>query len=129
VILLDAAAPFGPQAGRLSGEFYPLLHEAMTADGLLVTQGGPPWFEAPMLQQRCRELRAVFPIVAPYHSWVPSRPGGLWSFICAGKTYHPVTDFDRERARRRPFPTHYYHEELHPAAFQLPAFIRDRLSG
>ena len=60
-----------------------------------------------------QNLRAVYPIVEMYQAFIPTYPSGFWSFAFASKKYHPVKDFDRNRAANRDFYTKYYNEELH----------------
>jgi len=74
-------------------------------------------------------LRAVFPIVEMYQAFIPTYPSGFWSFAFASKKYHPVKDFDRERAAKRDFYTKYYNEDLHLGAFMLPTFAKENIAG
>ena len=74
-----------------------------------------------------KNLRAVFPIVEMYQAFIPTYPSGFWSFAFASKQYHPVKDFDRERAKNRAFYTKYYNEDLHLGAFMLPTFARENI--
>jgi spermidine synthase len=40
-----------------------------------------------------------------YQAFIPTYPSGLWSFAFASKKFHPVRDFNRERAANRKFHT------------------------
>ena len=73
-------------------------------------------------------LRNVFPIVEMYQAFIPTYPSGFWSFAFASKCYHPVNDFDPQRAAKRDFYTKYYNEQLHLGAFMLPTFARENIA-
>jgi spermidine synthase len=62
-----------------------------------------------------------------YQAFIPTYPSGLWSFAFASKKYHPVRDFNRQRAASRSFHTRYYNEDLHLGAFMLPTFARENI--
>jgi spermidine synthase len=76
-----------------------------------------------------RNMRNIFPIVEMYQAFIPTYPSGYWSFAFASKKYHPVKDFNPERAAARDFYTKYYNEELHLGAFMLPTFARENIAG
>jgi spermidine synthase len=63
-----------------------------------------------------------------YQAFIPTYPSGFWSFAFASKKYHPVKDFNRERAKNRGFYTKYYNEDLHLGAFMLPTFARENIA-
>ncbi len=94
----------------------------------MVAQSESPFYHAEIQKNMYGNLRNVFPIVEMYQAFIPTYPSGLWSFAFASKAYHPVRDFDRERAARRTFETKYYNEDLHIGAFALPTFARKNIA-
>jgi spermidine synthase len=128
VILVDSTDPIGPAVGLFEEDFYRTVSAALREDGIMVAQSESPFYHAEIQKSMYRNLRSVFPIVEMYQAFIPTYPSGLWSFAFASKKYHPVRDFDRERAARRGFHTRYYNEDLHLGAFMLPTFARENIS-
>lgn len=127
VILVDSTDPVGPAVGLFEEDFYRLVSAALKTDGMMVAQSESPFYHADIQRRMFANLRTVFPQVEMYQAVIPTYPSGYWSFAFAGKTCHPVRDFNRERAAGRDFPTRYYNENLHLGAFMLPTFVRDNL--
>ncbi|GAB4173335.1 MAG: spermidine synthase [Geothermobacteraceae bacterium] len=127
VILVDSTDPIGPAVGLFEKDFYQLVHGALKQDGIMVAQSESPFYHGDIQKNMYQALRSVFPIVEMYQAFIPTYPSGLWSFAFASKKYHPVRDFDRERAARRDFHTKYYNEDLHLGAFMLPTFARENI--
>ena len=128
IILIDSTDPIGPAVGLFEEDFYRLVHGALKKDGIMVAQSESPFYHAEIQKKMYSNLRAVFSIVEMYQAFIPTYPSGLWSFAFASKTYHPVKDFDRQRATKRDFQTRYYNEDLHLGAFMLPTFARENIS-
>ncbi len=127
VILVDSTDPIGPAVGLFEKDFYQLVYGALKQDGIMVAQSESPFYHGEIQKNMYQALRSVFPIVEMYQAFIPTYPSGLWSFAFASKKYHPVRDFDRERAARRDFHTKYYNEDLHLGAFMLPTFARENI--
>lgn len=128
VILVDSTDPIGPAVGLFEEDFYRLVFSALKEDGIMVAQSESPFYHAEIQKNMYGNLRNVFPIVEMYQAFIPTYPSGLWSFAFASKKYHPVRDFNRERAAGRDFDTRYYNEDLHLGAFMLPTFARENIS-
>ena len=128
VILVDSTDPIGPAVGLFEEDFYRLVFAALKADGIMVAQSESPFYHAEIQRNMYRNLRSVFPVVEMYQAFIPTYPSGFWSFAFASKKYHPLKDFDRERAAKRDFHTRYYNEDLHIGAFMLPTFARDNIA-
>ena len=127
VILVDSTDPIGPAVGLFEEDFYQLVFAALKEDGIMVAQSESPFYHAEIQKNIYKNLRAVFPLIEMYQAFIPTYPSGLWSFAFASKKYHPVKDFDRERAADRGFHTRYYNEDLHLGAFMLPTFARENI--
>jgi len=127
IILVDSTDPIGPAVGLFEEDFYRLVHGALKEDGIMVAQSESPFYHADIQKAMYGNLRNVFPIVEMYQAFIPTYPSGLWSFAFASKKYHPVTDFDQQRAANRGFDTRYYNEQLHLGAFMLPTFARENI--
>lgn len=128
VILIDSTDPIGPAVGLFEEDFYRLVFGALKEDGIMVAQSESPFYHAEIQQSMYANLRSVFPIVEMYQAFIPTYPSGFWSFAFASKRYHPVTDFNTQRAAQRDFYTKYYNEQLHLGAFMLPTFARENIA-
>ncbi|MEA3457989.1 MAG: spermidine synthase, partial [Candidatus Thermoplasmatota archaeon] len=128
VILVDSTDPIGPAVCLFEENFYQLVFSALKDDGIMVAQSESPFYHAEIQKNMYRNLRAVFPLVDMYQAFVPTYPSGFWSFAFAGKKYHPVRDFDYNRAAGRNFYTRYYNADLHLGAFMLPTFARENIA-
>ncbi len=128
VILVDSTDPIGPAVGLFEEDFYRLVFGALKADGIMVAQSESPFYHADIQKSMYANLRAVFPVVEMYQAFIPTYPSGFWSFAFASKKYHPVKDFDRQRAAERGFYTKYYNEDLHLGAFMLPTFAKENIA-
>ena len=128
VILVDSTDPIGPAVGLFEEDFYRLVFSALRDDGIMIAQSESPFYHAEIQKNMYQNLRAVFPIVEMYQAFIPTYPSGFWSFAFASKKYHPLTDFDHDRAARRNFDTRYYNEDLHRGAFMLPTFARENIA-
>lgn len=128
VILVDSTDPIGPAVGLFEEDFYQLVFSALKEDGIMVAQSESPFYHADIQKNMYRNLRAVFPVVEMYQAFIPTYPSGFWSFAFASKKYHPVRDFDRDRAAARDFHSRYYNEDLHLGAFMLPTFARENIA-
>lgn len=129
VILVDSTDPIGPAVGLFEEDFYRLVFGALKEDGIMVAQSESPFYHAEIQRDMYKNLRAVYPIVEMYQAFIPTYPSGYWSFAFASKKYHPVSDFNRERAAKRDFYTKYYNEDLHLGAFMLPTFAKENISA
>ncbi len=128
VILVDSTDPIGPAEGLFEENFYQTVFAALKDDGIMVAQSESPFYHAEIQKNMYRNVRAVFPLVEMYQAFIPTYPSGFWSFAFASKKYHPVRDFDRERAKNRGFYTKYYNEDLHLGAFMLPTFALENIA-
>lgn len=129
VIMVDSTDPVGPAVGLFEEDFYRLVFDALKSDGIMVAQSESPFYHGDIQKAMYANLRAVFPIVEMYQAFIPTYPSGFWSFAFASRQYHPVRDFNRERAKNRGFYTRYYNEDLHLGAFMLPTFARENIAG
>lgn len=128
IILVDSTDPIGPAVGLFEESFYQLVFSALKNDGIMIAQSESPFYHAEIQKSMYQNLRAAFPTVEMYQAFIPTYPSGFWSFAFASKKYHPITDFDHDRAVNRKFHTRYYNEDLHRGAFMLPTFARENIS-
>jgi spermidine synthase len=98
----------------------------------MVAQSESPRFKEEDLQKIYQKLYKIFGQEKThcYLAFIPTYPSGMWSFALASKgSLHPVKNFREDAARNftRKHALNYYSEEIHPAAFALPPFVRKLL--
>lgn len=126
VIIIDSSDPVGPAVGLFTPEFYASIARALKPDGLFVAQTESPWLNRDVVPQIYAGVRASFPITRMYLAYVPTYPGGIWSFTLGSKKYDPLAV---DPASIPDLGFRYYTPELHRAAFALPRFAAQLLEG
>ncbi|HEV8307780.1 MAG TPA: polyamine aminopropyltransferase [Methylomirabilota bacterium] len=134
VAIVDLTEPLeeGPACLLFTREFYQLLADRLTPQGVLVMQAGMTKIgELHFYAAMARTLAPVFPIVAPYQSFIPCF-GTPWGFIVAGKTGDPRAlsreAVDQRLAERVQGDLHFYDGLAHQHLFSLPKFLRQALA-
>lgn len=126
LIVVDSTDPIGPAVGLFTKEFYASVFEALTDEGMFVAQTESPFFNAELIKRVLNDVRDIFPIGKIFLAYIPTYPGGCWSFTVGSKKYDP------EQVDISTFPeldTKYYSPEMHKAAFVLPPFVKEFLGS
>lgn len=124
VIMVDSTDPVGPAVGLFAKDFYRSIHDALGEDGIFVAQTESPFFNRELISSVFRDIKSVFPIARLYLCFVPTYPGGLWSFTIGSKKYDPM---DVQEVITDGMGCKYYSREVHKAAFVLPPFVKELL--
>lgn len=132
VIIVDSSDPVGPAEGLFSKEFYANAHRILKPGGILATQGECLWVHADLIEEVVKDNLAPFASAEYASMQVPTYPSGQIGCILGRKAY--ASDKAAScRAVARALPEDmdltYYTEEMHTAAFALPAFLRKRLAA
>jgi len=127
VILVDSTDPIGPAQPLFGPEFYKDIYKCLNDDGIVVSQGESPFYERAMQNTLMKIISGIFPITRIYNFTNMSYPGGLWSFTFGSKKVTPTSAFSKERVLNSGLKFKFYTEDLHEAAFAIPAFMRDEL--
>ncbi len=127
VILVDSTDPIGPAQPLFGPEFYQNVYNCLTDDGIVVSQGESPFYQAETQKSLLKVLGQFFSVLGLYNFSNLTYPGGLWSFTFASKKYHPVRDFQNERYEKDSLTFNYYNKGLHKACFSLPEFMNRNL--
>lgn len=129
-VCIDLVEPLeeGPACLLFTREFYQLVHDRLTPDGTMTMQAGMTKIgETDFFSAVHRTLRAVFPVVAGYQTFV-SCFGTPWGFMLAGKAVDPagldVAAVDRLIAERVRGRFDYWDGVTHRHAFALPKHLR-----
>ncbi len=134
IIIIDLTEPIeeGPAYLLYTQEFYRLVRERLTANGIISVQAGSATLtELLNFSSVCNTLKSVFPIVCPYQIDVPSF-GGPWGFCLATLNLNPVllspTEIDSRISARSLNNLKCYDGLTHQAMFSLPKHLRTELS-
>lgn len=129
VILVDSTDPIGPGAVLFTKEFYTDCRRALASGGILVTQNGLPFLQAPELKQSVTYFRDLFDDAFAYVATTPSYFGGSMSYGWATDDKklrnHKLAKIARRYKKAGAFPTRYWSPEMQAAAFALPTYIRE----
>ncbi len=133
LVVVDLTEPLeeGPACLLFTKEFYSLIRDRLTPKGVMTMQAGMTKVGAlEFFTAVHRTLREVFPVVAPYQTFV-SCYGAPWGFVLASNGPDPRSlipaGVDRLIAERVQGELRYWDGETHAHAFSLPKHIRRTL--
>ncbi|HEY5648351.1 MAG TPA: polyamine aminopropyltransferase, partial [Nitrospiria bacterium] len=133
-IIIDISEPMeeGPAYLLYTKEFYQIVINRLTPDGLIALQAGTTALKAIQCFASVHQtLKSVFPIVQPYQANIPSF-GLPWGLILASKRHDPrklsEEDVDHLIPQRIKGELRYYSGETHIGQFLFPKFIRKTLA-
>jgi spermidine synthase len=120
VIISDTTDPIGEAEKLFTKEFYDLMAQALTPNGIIVTQCEQMFFDTALIKQMMEIARELARHPAYYYTLVPTYPGGGIGFLY-------VSDRPWTEGLNKPYPPgtmNYFNPEIHRAAFALPEFVR-----
>ena len=133
VIILDLPESLeeGPAFHLHTKEFYELLQERLTSQGILCLQAGcSVWGNHLLFTAISHTLKAVFPSVFPYETHIPSY-GGMWGFALASQKLNPLhlppVEIDRMISSRMKRSLRFYDGVTHHGMFLLPKHLRQAI--
>jgi spermidine synthase len=130
VVIIDSSDPIGPAAPLFNDSFYKDVEAHLTEKGIVVAQAESPFIYADEQKGLLAILRRQFKHTFIYNFTNMTYPGGLWSFSLASQTeLFPRKGLDGKRFDRLALDLKYYTKETHKAAFNLPKFQEENLSG
>jgi spermidine synthase len=135
VIIIDLPDPIeeGPAAMLFTQEFYRLVRERLTGDGLISVQAGSASpIELLNLTAVNATLKSVFPIVTAYTTYMPCF-GQPWGFCIASLKHNPAHipayEVDKKITERGITGLKFYDGDTHRGMFSLPRYIREALAA
>jgi len=133
VIVIDLPDPIeeGPAYLLYTREFYQIVRDKLTDNGLIVVQAGSASLtELLNFTAVNNTLKSVFPIVSQYKADMPCF-GGPWGFCLASLNPDPTLlspdEVDNRIAARSLTGLKLYDGLTHQGMFSLPKYIRDAL--
>ncbi len=134
IIIIDLPDPIeeGPAYLLYTQEFYQLVRNRLTANGIISVQAGSAaWNELLNFTAVNNTLKSVFPIVCPYKVDIPSF-GGPWGFCLASSSLNPVslsvTEVDSRILACSLTGLKFYDGLTHQGMFSLPKHLRSEFS-
>lgn len=123
IIIVDSSDPIGPAEVLFKEEFYRYMNEALSPDGIVVTQSESIFYHRKIIQKIAEFCQRIFPIYRYYYTLVPTYPSGLIGFSFCSRRYDPLNDFIEERTDKLEN-LKYYNKAIHRSAFVLPAAFK-----
>ncbi len=135
VIVIDLPDPIekGPAYRLFTREFYQLVNDRLTKNGIIAVQAGSASpTELLNLTAVNNTLKKVFPIVTACAVYVPCF-GGPWGFCLASNKLDPSKlsreEVDRRIAERSLDRLRFYDGITHQGMFSLPRYVREALAA
>lgn len=100
VIIVDSTDPVGKAKRLFSRQFYQLVYDNLTEDGIIVTQSGSLFYQGKLLKSVYDRLSQLFPNIAILMAPVPTYPGVIWTMTLGSKIYDPYQLSPNEWLRR-----------------------------
>lgn len=119
VIIVDSSDPIGPAEVLFQEVFYRDMFNALTGDGIVITQSESFLYHKDIIADIAAFSRKIFPHYHYYYTLVPTYPSGVIGFSFCSKKYHPVDDFNPGKIDNLQGLT-YYDKNIHKASFALP---------
>lgn len=141
-IIVDSSDPVGPAEVLFERPFFEALHAAVRPGGIVCTQAESPWLHLEIIAALAGMCAGVFAggSVSYAVTAIPTYPSGqIGMLLCAKAPAGGGAPLD-PRTARRPAPDaaphlaglpalRYYSAGVHAAAFALPRFAAERLTG
>ena len=135
IIVIDLPDPIeeGPAYKLYTREFYKIVSDRLSNDGLIAVQAGSASFnELLNLTAVNNTLKSVFPLVTIHEVDVPCF-GGPWGFCIASRKHDPaqlsIGEIDDRISRRSLKALKMYDGTTHDGMFSLPLFLRNALES
>jgi spermidine synthase len=133
VVILDLPEPIeeGPAYLLHTKEFYQVVHEILATDGIISLQAGSSfWGNHQSFTAIINTLKAVFPLVFPYDTFIPSY-GGTWGFALASPKMSPPPppEVEKRISSRTSSGLRFYDGLTHQGLFCLPKHLREAIAA
>ncbi|CEG72067.1 Putative Spermidine synthase [Rhizopus microsporus] len=129
VIITDSSDPDGPAESLFGPDFFQLLKNALTENGVFSTQGECMWLHLPLIKKVKDFCKNLYPQVEYAYTCIPTYPSGQIGHVICTKNPNanlkePLRKFTPEQEDKL---LRYYSADMHKAAFILPQFAKKAL--
>ncbi|MEN2998028.1 MAG: polyamine aminopropyltransferase [Brevinematia bacterium] len=121
VVLIDLTDPVGPAKPLFEEEFYRMVYDVLSDDGIMSAQTESIWYHRDTIISVQKALKKIFPIVDLAYFITPVYTGYWWSISIGSKKYNPRTDY-----RTCMLKTKYYSDDVREISF-LPKSLYNKL--
>jgi len=132
VIIVDSSDPIGPAEVLFKQPFYEDCKNALTDDGILVTQAENFFLHPAIIKNLFNFGKDMFPIHDYYYTVVPTYPGGMIGFTFFSKKYNHGDNLS-EKINKPGFEfinsLRYWTPDLQKSAFILPHFAKTNIKN
>ena len=131
-IIVDSSEPIGPSAVLHTRAFFTDCKRALKEGGILVTQNGLPFLFPEHLKATTEIFASLFKRAAPYLCTQPCYFGGPFALNWASDDTGLLEISETvlaQRMRKRSVVARYYTPAVHKAAFALPGYVAEAISG
>jgi spermidine synthase len=129
-IIIDLTEPIeeGPAYLLYTKEFYRMVYDRLTVNGLMSVQAGcASLIELVNFSAVFQTLKSIFPVVLPYQADIPSF-GGPWGFCLASKGILPPAQVEIDKhITARKLNLKYYDGRTHQYMFSVAKPLREYL--
>jgi spermidine synthase len=125
VIIVDSSDPIGPAEILFQEEFYKDMHDALTKDGIVVTQSECIFYDRSLIKKLFDFNSKIYKYAKYFYTMIPTYPSGSIGFSFCSKKYDPVKHVRDKKIKD----LKYYNIDIHKAAFVLPTFIKKEVFG
>ncbi len=132
VIISDSTDPIGPGEVLFSENFYAFAKACLAPNGIMVAQNGVPFFQEDEVVDTNQRMGAHFAEMQFYCAPVPTYYGGFMTFAWGtdNEAARELTLTEiKQRFNELSLKTRYYNPALQQAAFALPQYVLDAISG
>jgi spermidine synthase len=128
VILVDSYDPGGPVGSLETADFYQIVSERLTKDGIVIFQTDSPTVKSDFLRTAYRNVSVLFAKSKPYICFFQSFPEGVCSFLACAKDGSAFDYFDTVRYNQIEDQCTYFNSDIQIGAFLLPQHIKKLMS-
>lgn len=132
VIISDSTDPHGPGEVLFTKDFYAGCQRCLNPGGILVTQNGVAFMQTDEVRNTAQRLGRLFKDSHFYSAAVPTYVGGIMAFAWASDSpacRQLSIDTIRQRWHAAGIKSRYYTPDIHVAAFALPQYLMQAISG
>lgn len=123
IIITDSSDPEGPAEAFFQQHYFELLYNALTDDGIVITQASENcWLDVHKLAQLRHTCQKVFPLVEYSYVAIPSYTSGQLGLMCCSKKYNVKTPLRLVSVETESALFRYYNSEIHKASFVHPTW-------
>lgn len=126
LVIVDSTDPVGFAKKLFGIDFFKLVKNVLTKDGIICCQSESPFFYAKTISNTNDRLSKIFKYVSHFTAPITTYPSGYWSFAIASdkKMKFNNKNYLKNYIRKD---YKFYNKNIHISSFCLPNFFEDLL--